>query len=130
MKAKGTDDNIKKEDDKYIVTIDNCIIIFDENFINIVSHESSWVIDSGAYFYYAQRENLFSSYISSDFGIMKMGNDRSSPIVGISDILLENNNVSHLILKKVRHIPDVRLNLLFTGKLDDEEYTYKFIDGQ
>lgn len=60
---------------------------------------------------------------------MKMGNDGSSLIIDIGDILLETNNGNCLILKKVKHIFDVRLNLLSTGKLDDEGYTYKFADG-
>lgn len=52
--------------------------------------------------------------------MVKIGNDGSSSIIGISDILFETNNGNHLALKEIRYIPDVMLNLLSTRKLDDE----------
>jgi len=36
------------------------------------------------------------------------------------------SNGSRLILKQVKHIHDVRLNLLFVGKLYDENYNILF----
>ena len=51
-----------------------------------------------------------------------MGNDGQSKIVGIGDICLETENGTRLVLKGVKHIPDIRLNLISTGKLDDEGF--------
>ena len=31
-----------------------------------------------------------------------------------------------LILKKVRHVPDIRMNLISAGKLDEEGYVSQF----
>ena len=39
---------------------------------------------------------------------------------------LETNIGSKLILKDVRHVPDIRLNLIFTSKLNDEGFTNCF----
>ncbi|PKI68495.1 hypothetical protein CRG98_011133 [Punica granatum] len=35
-----------------------------------------------------------------------------------------------LLLKKVRHVPEIRLNLISTGQLDDEGYSNKFSNGR
>jgi len=35
-----------------------------------------------------------------------------------------------LVLKDVRHVPDILLNLIFTGKLDDEGYINHFGVGK
>ena len=55
-----------------------------------------------------------------------MGNNGTSKIVGIGDICLETSIGSKLILKDVRHVPDIRLNLISTGRLDDEGFTHYF----
>ena len=58
-----------------------------------------------------------------------MGNEGLSKIIGMSDVCLETNLGCKLLLKDVRHVPDIRLNLISTGKLDDEGYNNKFGDG-
>ena len=59
-----------------------------------------------------------------------MGNDGSCKIAGIGDIHLHSSTGCQLILKNVRHVPDVRLNLISTGKLDDEGYANQFNGGK
>ena len=59
-----------------------------------------------------------------------MGNDGLAHVVGIGDICLETSNGAQLKLRDVRHVPDIRLNLLSTGKLDDEGYCSTFNQGQ
>ncbi|PKI40026.1 hypothetical protein CRG98_039596 [Punica granatum] len=51
-----------------------------------------------------------------------MGNGQSCKIIGIGDVCLETELGCKLLLKKVRHIPEIRLNLISTGQLDDEGY--------
>ena len=58
-----------------------------------------------------------------------MGNNSTSNIVGIGDIFLETNVGCKLILKDVRHILDLRLNLIFVGKLDEEGFDNRFSNG-
>ncbi|GMP79351.1 hypothetical protein CsSME_00034932 [Camellia sinensis var. sinensis] len=55
-----------------------------------------------------------------------MGNEGLSKIIGMGDVCLETNLGCKLLLKDVRHVPDIRLNLISTGKLDDEGYNNKF----
>jgi len=51
--------------------------------------------------------------------MVKMGNHVTSKIVGIDEVTLVIENGSKLVLKEVRHVPNMRLNLISTGKLDD-----------
>ena len=52
-----------------------------------------------------------------------MGNEVTCPIVDIGDMSLMTSTGCKLLLKVVRHVSEVRLNLLSTGRLDDESYT-------
>ena len=59
-----------------------------------------------------------------------MGNDIASKIIGIGNIYLETNLGCRLLLKDVRHVPDIRLNLISTGMLDDDGYNNYFGEGK
>ena len=52
-----------------------------------------------------------------------MGNEGTSKIVDIGNIYLETSIGCKLLLKDVRYVPDICLNLISTGKLDDDGYT-------
>ncbi|VFQ70960.1 unnamed protein product [Cuscuta campestris] len=67
---------------------------------------------------------------SGDYGVLKMGNDGRSQVVGIGVVVLETRTGMKLVLKNVRHAPDIRLNLISTSVLDDEGYMSTFGDGQ
>ncbi|EXB94048.1 Adenylyl-sulfate kinase [Morus notabilis] len=92
---------------------------------SLVCQESDWVIDSSASFHVTPHGDFFT-YSTGDFGNVKMENIGASKIVGIGDICLETNLGSKLVLKDVRHVPDIRLNLISTGRLDDEGFTSYF----
>ena len=47
------------------------------------------------------------------------------PIVGIGDVWLTIPTGCKLLLKDVRHVPEVRLNMISAGQLDDEGYMGK-----
>ncbi|KAJ0049009.1 hypothetical protein Pint_16582 [Pistacia integerrima] len=104
-------------------------ILYDDDVVNVASQETSWVIDSGASIHAISRKDLFTSYAAVDFGTLKMGNDGLAKVIGIGDVCLEMDNESSLLLRDVKQIPDICLNLIFTGRLDDEGYCNTFGDG-
>ena len=55
-----------------------------------------------------------------------MGDIGISKIVGIGDIFLETSIGNKSVLKDVRHVPDIHLNLISTSKLDDNGFTNSF----
>ncbi len=87
-------------------------------------------VDSGASFHVTPYESFFSSYRSGDFGNVQMGNRDKSLIVGIGDVILTSNTGCKLVLKDVRHVPDMRHNLISTGKLDDDGFVSQFGGGK
>ena len=101
-----------------IVTIDECV--------NLATQDSNWVIDYGASFHVSSHRDFFTSYRTGDFGNVRMGNSGVSKIVGIRDICLETSIGNKLVLKDVRHVPDIPLNLISTDILDDEGFTNSF----
>ena len=100
------------EDRVSIATSNDLVTVHDENTINLVGNESSWVFDTGASLHVTPRKEYFTSYTSGDFGVLKMGNDDLSKVIGIGDVCLESSNGSKLLLKDVRHARDIRLNLI------------------
>ena len=77
-----------------------------------------WVIDSAASCHVTPRKELFNSYKANNFGRVKMGNDSYADIVEIGDICVKANTGYTLILKDIRHVPNIRLNLISTHVLD------------
>jgi len=61
-----------------------------------------------------------------DFGGVRMTHEGVARCIGVGHVCLEMSNDSRLILKHVKHVPDVWLNLLSVGKLCDENYNSSF----
>ncbi|CAN1245512.1 Retrovirus-related Pol polyprotein from transposon TNT 1-94 [Linum grandiflorum] len=59
-----------------------------------------------------------------------MGNGNLSKVVGKGDVCLETMDGARLLLRDVRHVPDMRLNLISVDKLDGEGYCHTFNNGQ
>ncbi|CAO2836343.1 unnamed protein product [Amaranthus hypochondriacus] len=57
-----------------------------------------------------------------------MGNDGSSKVVGKGSIYSESSTGCKQILRNVRHVPDIKLNLIYIGRLDEEGYFNHFND--
>jgi len=92
---------------------------------NLVDSLISWVIDSHISFHITSRRDLFTSYTPGDFGSVKMAHEGVARCrIGVGQVCLEMSNGSRLILK---HVPDVQVNLLFIGKLCNENYDSSFL---
>ncbi|KAA0032307.1 Retrovirus-related Pol polyprotein from transposon TNT 1-94 [Cucumis melo var. makuwa] len=52
--------------------------------------------------------------------------DQQTELAYIRDVHLKNRNGSRMILKNVKHIPDIHMNLISTSKLDDEGFYNTF----
>ncbi|KAK8558827.1 hypothetical protein V6N12_042120 [Hibiscus sabdariffa] len=124
------DRNDEKKSERATVTREDLLVICDENLVNLACNETSWVIDTCASIHVTSRRDFFTSYTPGDFGVLKMGNDELVSVTGMGDVSLASNNGTKLILKDVRHAPDISLNLISVGRLDDEGFCNTFSDGQ
>ena len=132
-KQKG-DKNKKMVDDEntavVIVLEDEVLAIGQDDYCTVSYSYVEWVIDSAASCHVTPRKELFTSYKAGKFGRVKMDNDSYADIVGISDICVRANTGYTLILKDVRHVLDIHLNLISTHVLDKEGYGNYFRDGK
>ena len=97
---------MKKENKKTNTIASKCdiMILTDDGFISLATQDSNWVVDFGASFHATSHRDFFFSYITGDFGNVRMGNNGVSKIVGIGDICLETSIGNKLVLKDVRHV--------------------------
>ncbi|RVW29678.1 Retrovirus-related Pol polyprotein from transposon TNT 1-94 [Vitis vinifera] len=68
-----------------------------------------WVLDSGASFHTTPHREIIQNYVA--------------------DVRISLPNGSVWLLEKVRHIPDLKRNLISVGQLDDERHAILFVGG-
>jgi hypothetical protein len=86
-KKKGYNNNNNNEgnNNEDIVIVDDFFIVCDgcvEN-VNISCDEMDWVVDSGAFTHATSRRDLFSTYETGDFRVVRMGNNGQANVIGI-----------------------------------------------
>ena len=60
---------------------------------------------------------------------MYLANGSALDVVGMGDVRILLPNESVWLLEKVRHIPDLRRNLISVRQLDDEGHAILFVGG-
>ena len=106
------------------------IIVRDDSCDSLACQQTDWIIDSGASYHITPYREMFESYTGGDFSKVKMANHGMTEAVGIGDVVLVSDTGSKLILRDVRHVPDIPLNIISTSKLDDEGYENYFGEGR
>lgn len=92
---------------------------------SLESKQESWVLDSGASFHATSKKEFFERYVPGNLGKVYLGDDQPCDIVGKGIVKIKLNG-SVWELKDVRHIPDLRKNLISVGQLASEGYTTNF----
>ena len=88
------------------------------------------MVDRIALFHITAHRDFFSSYTSSSFGWVRMGNEAKCEIVSIGDVELETSIGCKLVMKDVKHVLEMRFSLISVGKLDDEGYHSHLGEGK
>ena len=109
-KNKNTTASITGSDEDVAIVVEECLHVGDQMI--------EWVVDSTASYHATPNRELLSTYKVGDFGCVKMRNTASSNIVGIRDICIQTNVGYQMMLRDVRHVLDLRLNLMFEITLD------------
>ena len=90
---------------------------------------NDWVLDSGVSFHTTPNREIIQNYVAGDFGKVYLANGSAWVVVGMGDVRILLPNGSVWLLEKIRHIPDLRRNLVSVGQLDDEGYAILFVGG-
>lgn len=85
----------------------------------------SWILDTGCSFHMTWNKDWFDSYKSGDFGFVYMGNDKACAITGKGQIKIRMYNGVVRTLCDVRHVPELKKNLISLGTLHGNGFGYK-----
>jgi hypothetical protein len=112
-------------------TIEERITVVSDDTINLTDgDEMSWITESGATIYATSRREFFTNYTPGDFCVVKMGNNDRAQIIGRGDVHLDIENGMTLVLKSVRHVEALRLNIISVGLLCGDGYSSRFGNAQ
>ena len=92
---------------------------------NSVKLNDCWVLDSACSYHMCPRRDWFHSYCSDNFGSVLMGNDVSCKVIGMRSIKFKMFDGVIRTLENVRHVPELKKNLISLGTLDTNGYSYK-----
>ena len=77
-------------------------------------------MDSGASFRTTPHQEIIQNYVRGDFGKVYLANGEALDVVGMGDVRIILPNGFIWLLQKVRHILDLKMNLISAGQLNDE----------
>ena len=98
--------------------------------LHIANPQVEWVIDSTTSYHVTPMRDLFTTYSGGDYERVRMGNESFATIFGIGGIFVVTNVGCTLTLKDVRHVPNMRLNLISTYALDKPGFESYFGNGR
>ncbi|KAH9678917.1 hypothetical protein KPL71_025907 [Citrus sinensis] len=88
-----------------------------------------WVLDSGCTYHMCPDRNFFSSYRLFNGGEVMMGNNSLCKVVGLGTIRLKMFDGVIRELSEVRHVPELKRNLISLGILDQMGCIIKMKSG-
>ncbi|GFZ11618.1 hypothetical protein Acr_23g0000030 [Actinidia rufa] len=81
--------------------------------------KSDWVLDSGSVYHLCRDREVFSTYAACE-GRIWMANNTSSRVVGRGSVRFRMADGRSVTLTEVRHVPNLRKNLISIGMLDSK----------
>ena len=90
-------------------------VLQDDFILSLENFIDAWVVDSGATFHAIPDKKHFHDYVQGDFGQVRLGDDKPYKFVGMGKVLVKQQNGNQWLLKEVRHVPDLKKNLISTG---------------
>ncbi|KAI9186582.1 hypothetical protein LWI28_018815 [Acer negundo] len=88
-----------------------------------------WILDSDCTYHMCPMRDLFAAYQSIDVGKVLMGNNVACMLIGIGSVKIKMFDSEIRTLTNVRHIPDLKRNLISLSTLDEAGYSFKGNEG-
>src|SRR4051812_5652504 len=89
----------------------------------------SWILDSAYSYHMMPNKDWFHSYMSVDSDSVLMDNDASCKVTEIENIKIKMFDGMISMLGNIRHVPNLRKNLISLGTLDGNENTCRSESG-
>ncbi|KAH9668238.1 hypothetical protein KPL70_021339 [Citrus sinensis] len=93
------------------------------------SQKGKWILDSGCTFHMTPFKDYFTEYHIFDGGRVMMGNNAMCRVIGIGTVKLRLQDGTLLMIKQVRHVPDLKRNLISLGMFDQIGYSIRLESG-
>lgn len=129
LKGQNVDNKTDKNKNVNVIDDDSLIFFYCENDYLMTNCDIRWVVDSCTSFHATPNRIFFTTYEACDSGVVKMGSNDTSEIIGQRDVQVATNMSYKLTLTNIWHIPDSRMNLMSTGVLDDEGFNSHFVQS-
>ncbi|KAG8501671.1 hypothetical protein CXB51_003833 [Gossypium anomalum] len=110
--------HIKSDDSKLLVA-----------YVNNSKVSEEWILDSGCTFHMSPNRDWFTTYETMFEGVVLMGNNASCKITGVGTIKVKMFDGVVRTLSDVRHIPELKRNLISLSTLDSNGYRYAAESG-
>ncbi|KAK2974536.1 hypothetical protein RJ640_007380 [Escallonia rubra] len=98
--------------------------------VDVNDNSKVWYVDSGASIHCTPYRDCFCDYVHGDYGRVTVGNGYHCNIIGNGKFEIKLYNGGTLVLKDVRHIPELQKNLIAVSGLDREGYIMAFGEKQ
>ncbi|KAK2997614.1 hypothetical protein RJ639_025033 [Escallonia herrerae] len=95
----------------------------------ISSSDGEWILDTGCSYHMYPNRDWFATYHSFDGGKVLMGNDVTCKVVGICSIQIRMHDGIVRTLTDVRHVLELRKNLISLGMLNSNGCSYRVTCG-
>ncbi|KAG8475695.1 hypothetical protein CXB51_032441 [Gossypium anomalum] len=110
------------------------IVEFDDGellvaFVNDSKVSEEWILDSGCTFHMSPNRDWFTTYETVSEGVVLMGNNASCKIAGVGTIKVKMFDGVVRTLSDVRHVPELKRNLISLSTLDSKGYRYTAESG-
>ena len=96
---------------------------------NVVKSSDEWISDSGCSYHITPNQHYFSTYESFDGGYVLMGNNVPCKVIGRGTVQIKMHDGVIRTLTDVRHVPDLKRNLISLGTLDAQGYKFSAEGG-
>ncbi|KAG8497270.1 hypothetical protein CXB51_008544 [Gossypium anomalum] len=97
--------------------------------INDSKVSEEWILDSGCTFHMNPNRDWFTTYETVSEGVVLMGNNASCKIAGVGTIKVKMFDGVVRTLSDVRHVPELKRNLISLSTLDSKGYRYTAESG-
>ncbi|KAG8491575.1 hypothetical protein CXB51_014846 [Gossypium anomalum] len=97
--------------------------------VNDSKVSEEWILDSGCTFHMSPNRDWFTTYKTVSEGVVLMGNNVSCNIVGVGTIKVKMFDGVVRTLSDVRHVPELKRNLVSLSTLDSKGYRYTAESG-
>ena len=84
------------------------------------------MLDTGASFRTTTISEILENYVNRDFGKVYLADGTTLDVVGIRNVRIRIHADSVWKMKKVKHVPELKKNLISVGQLDDKGHGIHF----